>query len=126
MHNGIAVEGKVVEGEDNNLSTQEQGQLARGEIDAKGKKTDKEVEPGDGVKTIKTGETLYHGPLSAEATSSVTGEKVSLKWEQAQPTTEEGCWHSFNHHYGGMCIRDTFKLDPKNEVDPTLRTSLEK
>ena len=125
MDNGTVVDSKVVTGKKTKLSAREQGQLARGEIDESGEPTGKEVKPKDPVRTIKTCETLYQGKLSAEAVAAATGEKVSVVWEQAMPTTEDGCFYSFLQ-YHPSAIRDTFKIDPENKIDPTLRTSLEK
>src|SRR6476620_1918610 len=77
LHNGTVVDAKVVTGKKTKLTAKEQGQLARGEIDEAGEPTGKEIKPKDAVRTIKTGETLYQGKLSAEATAAATGEKVS-------------------------------------------------
>ncbi len=124
--NGLAVDGNVVVGEDNGLTMKEQGQLARGEIDESGKSTGKETVKR-GENTIKTGETLYQGDLTAECVSNKTGEKVLWKWHQAMPTTEEGCYRVMESAHGvGSLYRDKFKLDPTNSADPTLRTSLER
>lgn len=82
-------------------------------------------ESGEGRKTVKVSEPLYHGKISAEAIAAATGEKVSVVWEQAQPTTEDGLFHSFLA-YHPSAKRDTFKIDTDNEIDPTLRTYLEK
>lgn len=121
---GIFVNAKVVTGKNHKLTAKEQGQLARGEIDESGEATGKEVKK-DAVKTLKTSETLYQGKLSAEAIAAATGEKVSVVWEQAMPTTEDGCFYSFQQ-YHPSAMRDTFKLDVTNTIDPTLRTSLER
>lgn len=121
---GIFIDAKVVTGKNHRLSAKEQGQLARGEIDENLESTGKKVKKDD-VKTIRTSETLYQGKLTAEAIAGATGEKVSVVWEQAMPTTESGCFHSFLQ-YHPSAIRDTFKIDPTNTEDPTLRTSLER
>jgi hypothetical protein len=121
---GIFVDAKVITGKNHRLSAKEQGQIARGELDENLEPTGKEVKRPD-VKTIKTSQTLYQGKLSAEAIAGATGEKVSVVWEQAMPTTEDGCFHSFQQ-YHPSAIRDTFKIDPSNTIDPTLRTSLER
>ena len=73
----------------------------------------------------KVEETLYVGPISAEAIAAATGQKVSYKWVQAQPTTEDGLFHSFVAAHPSA-KRDTFKIDPENKIDPTLRTYLER
>jgi hypothetical protein len=122
--NGIVIEGKVVTGVKNKLNQKEQGQLARGEIDEAGESTGKEVKGESEIRTIKTGETLYQGDLTAEATAAATGERVSIKWHQAHPTTEDGCFWAFQQ-YHPSAIRETFKIDASNTTDPTLRTSLE-
>jgi hypothetical protein len=126
LSNGVAVEAKVIKGRKTKLSAKEQGQLARGEIDEAGEPTGKEVEKDD-VKTIRSNETLYQGTLSAEAVSAKTGEKVSYRWDQAMPATEEGCYRAMESAHGpGSLIRDTFVLDHRNEIDPTLRTAMER
>jgi hypothetical protein len=122
---GIAIEGEVITGEDTKLSVKEQGQLARGEIDEKGVKTEVEPVGKGGVKTIKTDLPLYQGTLTAKAVSAETGEEVSFRWEQAMPTTEEGCFYSFQAAHP-RAIRETFVLDVTNTTDPTLRTALER
>jgi hypothetical protein len=125
LSNGTVVQSKVVTGKKTRLTARQQGQLARGEIDENLEPTGKAAKDKNAVRTIKTGETLYQGRLTAEAVAAATGEKVSVTWEQAMPTTEDGCFYSFQQ-YHPSAIRDTFKLDPDNELDPTLRTSLEK
>lgn len=132
LHNGVVVQSEVITGEENKLSPKEQGQRARGEIDDKGKKTAKaEKAEGDlskigpGTKTVQADETLYQGQITASATAGATGEKVSMRWEQAYPTTVDGLFHSFQG-YHPSAIRDTFEIDPSNTDDPTLRTHLEK
>ena len=125
LDNGVVVEGNVVTGE-SDLTAKEQGQLARGEIDEAGKATGKEVEKDD-AKTMRPTQTLYQGRLSAEAISAKTGEEVSWTWEQNMPTTEEGCYRQMEAAHGvGSLIRDTFKLDAQNVIDPTKRTALER
>ena len=123
---GVVFEGNVVKGEENKLTAKEQGQLARGEIDESGEKTGKEIEKPD-AKTVKSKHTLYVGKLSASAESAKTGEPISYVWEQMMPVTEEGAYRVFEAAHGvGSVLRDTFKLDPSNEIDPTLRTALER
>lgn len=130
--NGTIIQDKVIVGEKNKLSPKEQGQQARGEINEKGEKTAKaEKAEGDlskigpGPKTVKTGEKLYQGQITATATAGATGEKVSMRWDQSYPTTEDGLFHSFLA-YHPSAVRDTFVVDPSNTDDPTLRTHLEK
>jgi hypothetical protein len=124
MANGIIVEGNVTTGKETKLSAKEQGQLARGEIDETGEKTGKEIESRD-VRTLKTTMPLYKGKLSAEAIAGATGEKVSVVMVVEMPTTEDGVFYHFQQ-YHPSAIRDTFKIDASNSIDPTLRTSLEK
>jgi len=78
-----------------------------------------------GVGPIKVDETLYVGPLTATAIAAATGQEVSVKWEQAQPTTEDGCFWSFVA-YHPSAKRETFKIDVENKEDPTKRTYLER
>lgn len=126
LDNGTVVQSKVVTGKKTRLTAREQGQLARGEIDENLEPTGKAAKDKNAVRTIKTDETLYQGDLSAEGINIVTGEKVSYKWHQPMPTTEDGCYRVMNYAYGENIRRDSFVLDTKNEIDPTLRTSLEK
>lgn len=124
--NGTVVESEVKTGKNTKLSAREQGQLARGEIDEAGEATGKEPQPkrpADHV--IKSSETLYQGKISAEAIAAATGEKVSIVFVQEMPTTEEGLFYHFQQ-YHPSAIRDTFKIDLENKIDPTLRTSLER
>jgi hypothetical protein len=123
---GVVYEGNVVTGRKTKLTAKEQGQLARGEIDEAGEPTGKKIEP-KGEKVVEAGETLYVGQLSAEATSTKTGQKVSYTWVQGEPVTEEGCYRVMESAHGvGSLKRETFKLDPENEIDPTLRTPMER
>lgn len=124
MDNGTVVEGNVVTGKKTKLSAKEQGQLARGEIDEAGESTGKEIKKDD-VRTLKTEETLYVGHLTASAVASATGQKVSVVWDQAMPTTKKGCFWSFQQYHPSADF-DTFEIDTENKTDPTLRTSLEK
>jgi len=129
-NSGVVLEGDVITGADNKLSQKEQGQLARGEVDenleptSKGESKPLPGSPGD-VKTVKVAGKLYQGWITAEATAAATGEQVSVKWNQAEPTTEDGLFHSFLA-YHPSAIRDTFKVDPENKIDPTKRTYLER
>jgi len=72
---GVVYEGNVVTGRKTKLTAKEQGQLARGEIDEAGEPTGKKIEP-KGEKVVEAGETLYVGQLSAEATSTKTGQTL--------------------------------------------------
>lgn len=76
-------------------------------------------------RVVEVDEPLYRGKISAEAVASATGQKVSVVWDQAEATTEDGLFHSFVA-YHPSAKRDTFKIDPQNKIDPTLRTYLEK
>lgn len=125
MSNGTVVESKVVTGKRHRLTAREQGQLARGEIDENLEPTDKAAKDRNAVRVIKTSETLYQGPITASATASATGEKVSFKWDQAMPTTHKGLFNSFLAAHPSADY-DTFEVDTDNKIDPTLRTSLEK
>lgn len=123
---GAVIQSKVVTGEDTKLSAHEQGQRARGEVDDKGKPTGKEPErPPGGVKVVKVDRTLYQGKISAEAIAGATGEEVSAVFVQEEPTTEDGLFYHFQQ-YHPSAIRDTFKIDPTNTLDPTKRTYLER
>jgi hypothetical protein len=123
---GVAIASKVVTGEETKLSAKEQGQLARGEIDEKGKPTGKKPhrKPGD-VKTVKVKYPLYQGKLTCTADAAATGEEVSVVMVVAEPTTEDGVFYHFQQ-YHPSAIRDTFKIDPTNTDDPTKRTYLER
>ncbi len=126
---GTEITGKVITGRKTNLSAKEQGQLARGEIDEAGDPTGKVMKPKKnsalgGVRTSAPTETLYRGKISAEAIAAATGEKVSVVFEQVEPTTEDGLFYHFQQ-YHPSAKRDSFKIDPTNRIDPTLRTHLE-
>lgn len=122
---GTVIESKVIKGEKTKLTSHEQGQLARGEIDEKGDATGKEPErkPGD-TKVVSVKETLYQGTISAEATAAATGEPVSVRFEQMEPTTEDGLFYHFQQ-YHPSAIRSSFEIDTDNKIDPTKRTHLE-
>lgn len=124
-HGGRVIESKVVTGKNTQLTAHQQGQLARGEIDENLQPTGKAArKPGD-TRTVKSDMTLYQGKITMHAVAGATGEKVSVVAVQAEPTTEHGLFHHFLQ-YHPSAIRDTFEVDPDNETDPTLRTSLEK
>jgi hypothetical protein len=125
LSNGTVVQSKVVTGKKTRLTARQQGQLARGEIDENLEPTGKAAKDKNAVRTIKTSETLYQGPITASAIASATGEKVSFKWDQAMPTTHKGLFHSFLAAHPSADY-DTFEIDSENVTDPTLRTSLEK
>lgn len=129
-HAGVAIQGKVITGKKNRLTQKEQGQLARGEIDSDLNPIDKGDKPTDlanlgAPKTSKPEMTLYQGDLTLHAIAGATGQPVSIKMTQAEPTTEDGVFHSMQA-YHPSAIRDTFKIDAENKTDPTLRTYLEK
>ena len=115
---------KVITGKKHKLSTHEQGQLARGEIDESGEATDKPTKPKK-ERVKSTGETLYQGMLTGHSVSDLTGEEISFRWDQKEPATKEGCFYTFQNMHGAGANRDKFELDPDNKTDPTLRTHLE-
>jgi len=126
------VQGKVVVGRKPKLSPEEQGQLARGEIDAagevtaKGEKAAEEAAATAGdLRTVKPTETVYQGWMTGKAIAASTGEPVSNRWYQAEPAPKDGCFHSFRQYYPSA-KRETFELDLENKTDPTLRTYLER
>jgi hypothetical protein len=125
---GVQLQGKVIFGKKTGLTPKQQGQKARGELDENLQPKDEGTPPADErdpVKVIKPSMTLYHGEISAEAIAGATGEPVSIRWVQEEPTTEDGLFHSFLA-YHPSAIRNTFKVDATNSViDPTKRTYLE-
>jgi hypothetical protein len=124
---GVQLQGKVIFGKKTGLTPKQQGQKARGELDENLQPKDEGTPPAeerDPVKVIKPSMTLYHGEISAEAIAGATGEPVSIRWVQEEPTTEDGLFHSFLA-YHPSAIRDSFKVDVTNSIDPTKRTYLE-
>lgn len=126
---GTQIEGKIVTGRKSRLSAKEQGQLARGEIDEAGDPTGKPIQAKrsvlkNNVLVSKPTETLYKGMLTLSGIAAATGEPVSVRCEQAEPTTEDGLFYHAQQYHPSI-KRDGFKIDPTNRDDPTLRTHLE-
>jgi hypothetical protein len=64
---------------------------------------------------------MYQGDISAESVSSETGEKISIRMHIPTPVTEEGVWYRFRKHHDSA-MREHFKIDPENKIDPMQRT----
>ena len=162
---GNLVQGDVITGKDNKLTSQQQGAKARGELDENNQPIDQgdkaaeaeKASTGAGVKAIeaaltpqekatnakvedrlkvleaagegpvvrKAGEKLYQGWLTVTGTANTTGEEISVKYEQAEPTGEDGVYHAFRSHFPAA-KREGMKIDPENKADPTKRTYLER
>lgn len=75
-----------------------------------------------GVKIVKTDAKLYVGKLTVSGTAGATGEPISIVYEQAEPTTEDGVFWAFRAYHPSALRDKTFKIDPENKDDPTLRT----
>lgn len=120
--------GKIVHGKHPKLTLEQQAAKANGRLDEDG-----EIKPSEpteaekqGVKVVDTKETLYQGWMSGEAVAGTTGEVVSNRWYQSEPSTEDECFRTLFNYHGSSLKRETFKLDPSNTIDPTKRTYLER